>query len=88
MTPDDTGPYMVHIWYAGGSYQTIDTGMDAKAAIERAKTITDMIVHIPGGVKVTVTDADDFTVFQWEVGKGVTYPTREQLAENRKAEAT
>jgi len=84
MTDTEDGyPFALHVWYAGGSYQTIDTGMGGKQAIERAKTITDVIAHIPGAVKVTVTDAGDFTVFQWEVGKGVTYPTREMLKEAR-----
>jgi hypothetical protein len=52
----------------------------AEAAVLRSKQITDSDLARRGIIsRVMITDGDGYTAFLWEHGKGVVYPTAEQL---------
>ena len=49
--------------------------LDAKGAVELSKRCTDAATAAEGFVnKVIIVDGGDNTVFEWQRGKGVTFP--------------
>ena len=69
--------FSVVIWFSDGSYEYFKRWIGAKEAVETAKRQTETVGARSGMVaKVTITDGGDYTVFQWEYGKGVTFPER------------
>jgi hypothetical protein len=69
------GEFNVCQFFPDGTHEYVVRWVDAETALVTAQRYT----HCPAAqigmiVKVIITDGDDFTNFQWEFGKGVTYP--------------
>src|SRR5262245_23718153 len=77
---DDRDEFHVVVWY-GDWYDYALRNVSVEVAVKTAKKITDMIESGDGGEanKVMITDGGDNTNFLWEVGKGIVFPTREEL---------
>lgn len=70
-----TGEYATIQFFADDSYERVVEWVDAAEAVSVAKRLTDSIgARLGMTQRVIVTDGGDFTCFQWEYGKGVTYP--------------
>ena len=66
--------------YYGESYNYEMRDVSAESAVQGARRITQSVVAKTGIItKVIITDAGDFTNFHWEYGKGVIFPTEEEL---------
>jgi hypothetical protein len=66
-------------FYDDGYHAYVERWIGAKDAVLLAAKIAKEVRHpaYKGPVtKVIITDGDDFTVFAWERGKGVTFPER------------
>ncbi len=62
-------------FFKDGTGEYVRRMVSAKEAVEAAKHYTETIGARLGLTKrVIITDADDFTVFEWKHGQGVTYP--------------
>jgi hypothetical protein len=73
------GKFSVCEFYDDGYHAYVERWLDAESAVNLAKRCTDAAIVADGlVVKVIVTDGGDDTVFQWERGKGVTFPERDQ----------
>lgn len=71
-------------FFADESYEYVRERVTADEAVETA----DHYIHSVGAQigttrRVIITDADDFTVFEWRYGEGVVFPTPEQRAQAR-----
>ena len=64
-------------FYVNGTHRYVERWLPAKEAVELAKRCTDA-AELAGSLvtRVIITDGGDFTVFQWEQGRGVTFPER------------
>lgn len=63
------------------SYEYVHRRLPAKDAVDAAKRLTETVGARLGTTKrVIITDTGDLTVFEWQFGKGVTFPTPEQRA--------
>jgi hypothetical protein len=77
--PPPDGEFSVAEFFADGTYRYVERWLPAKEAVELAKFWTDRPAASLGWMtKVIITDGGDFTVFEWQHGKGVIYPPREQ----------
>jgi hypothetical protein len=74
------GEFSVFWWDPQGNYHAEKRYVDAKEAVETAKSLTERPAALIGMVrKVIITDGGDFTNFMWEYGKGLIYPPKEEL---------
>lgn len=68
-------------FFPDGGYEYSNRGLELRAAVERAKALTETVgARIGTTTRIIITDGGDLTVFEWEFGKGVTYPTPEMRA--------
>jgi len=75
-------------FFEDGTHEYARRYVSAKEAVETSKMYTESVAAKLGIVRrVIITDGGDFTNFEWQFGKGVTYPTREQLKEAREMES-
>jgi hypothetical protein len=57
------------------SYRYEARHLDAEAAVMLARNCTERPAALAGWIKrVIITDADDYTCFEWTFGQGVTFP--------------
>ena len=69
--------FAVWIYFPDETHLLERDRLPAKEAVELAKQCTERPAASIGMIaKVQIVDGDDFTVFMWEFGKGVTYPTK------------
>ena len=73
--PDEL--FDVVIFDAEGWHETFLAGATAERAVAAAKRCVDTLGSRGIADQVIITDADDFTVFLWQRGKGVVFPSRE-----------
>jgi hypothetical protein len=72
-------------FYDDGEYAYVERWLDGESAVKVAKRCTEKpAVRLGIITKVIITDGGDFTVFQWEHGKGVTFPPPEDRARESK----
>src|SRR6516165_11939073 len=72
--PPPDGEFSVAEFFADGTYRYVERWLPAKEAVELAKFWTDRPAASLGWMtKVIITDGGDFTVFEWQHGKGVIY---------------
>ena len=65
-------------FFPDGGYEYAARRIPAKESIELMKRLTESVGgRIGTTVRVIVTDSGDFTVAEWEYGKGITYTTPE-----------
>jgi hypothetical protein len=64
-------------FFADGSHRYVERWLTGKDAVELAKFWTERPAAQLGFMtRVIITDGGDFTVFEWQQGKGVTFPER------------
>jgi hypothetical protein len=72
--------YSVVVWYPDDSYEYVSRWVGGREAVEMAKRLTESVGGRSGLIaKVAVTDGADDTNFLWEYGKGIVFPTLEEL---------
>ena len=70
-----SGEFSVAQFFVNGTYEYVRRFISAEEAVEAAKHYTDSIAARAGMVtRVIITDGGDFTNFEWQFGKGVTFP--------------
>lgn len=69
--------FAVWIYFPDDTHLLERDHLPAKDAVELAKQCTERPAASLGMIrKVQIVDGDDCTVFMWEFGKGVVYPTQ------------
>ncbi len=72
-------------FFSDESYEYVRRNIDAKSAVEAAKHYTSSIGAQTGTTKrVIITDQDDYCVFEWKFGEGVTFPSPTKLTPFRR----
>jgi len=62
------------------TYERVALRVGAKEAVEIAKSYTTRPAALIGIIRrVIITDDGDHICFEWQFGKGVTFPPREQI---------
>jgi hypothetical protein len=70
-----TGEFSVCQFFEDGSYEYTNRWIDAETAVQRAKVLTTTVGAKLGTTRrVIITDGGDCCVFEWQYGKGVTFP--------------
>jgi hypothetical protein len=71
----DRGEFSVCQFFEDGSYEYVRRNVGPQEAVETAKRYSESVgAQIGTTRRVIITDADDFTNFEWKYGEGVTYP--------------
>ncbi len=80
---DADGEYSVAVWGADGETYWYDKRyVAAEVAIPHSKKVIDSVGGRIGMIsKVMVTDGGDCCVVLWEYGKGIVFPTKEDMAQ-------
>lgn len=69
--------YSVCQFFADGSYEYVARFVGAEEAVNTAKSYTERPAAKIGIIqRVIITDGGDCCCFEWQFGKGVTYPPR------------
>jgi hypothetical protein len=69
-----TNEYSLYWWDRDGGQHEELRFVDAKTAVERAKSLSEGPASKLGMVKrIIITDGGDFTNFEWQHGIGVTF---------------
>jgi hypothetical protein len=68
------GEFSVVEFYDDGFHAYVERWLDAKSAVMLAKRCTDRAMVTGHIAKVVITDGGDNTCFEWQYGKGVTFP--------------
>lgn len=72
--------YNVVQFFANDMHEYVRRNVSAQEAVDAARHYcTSIGAKLGTTVKVIITDDGDYTNFQWEFGKGITYPTRKEL---------
>ena len=73
--PETTELFSVHQFFEDDTSERVFEGLSAEAAVNAAKRLTTTVGGRIGAIKrIIITDALDCTVFEWQFGKGVTFP--------------
>lgn len=71
------GEFSVYQFLPDGTTERVGDHLDAGAAVELAHSYTTRPAALMGVIRrVIITDGEDFTVFEWKNGEGVTFPPR------------
>ncbi len=69
-----TDSFDVWQWLPGGLHECVGRGLEPKQAVELAHSYTERPAAKIGIIqRVTIVDSEDYTVFEWTFGKGVTF---------------
>ena len=72
-------------FFADDTHRYVERRLSAEDAVKLAKFWTERpAARLGFMIKVIITDGGDFTVFQWEHDKGVTFPPPEDRARESK----
>ena len=71
---DDRDEFSVVEFYDDGYHRYVERLLGAEAAVKLSKLVVDSAERRPHVTRVIITDGGDFTVFEWQRGKGVTLP--------------
>lgn len=73
--------FSVYQFFQDGSYERVRYHVPVDEAMRAAKHYTESIGARLGSTRrVIITDAGDFTNFDWRYGEGIVYPTRAEGA--------
>lgn len=76
MSAAEANEFSVCQFFRDGTYEYVRRNVGAEEAVKAAKHYTDSVgARIGTTARVIITDGDDYTVFEWKHGEGVTYPT-------------
>lgn len=76
--------FSVALFYVDGTHEYARRFVLAAEAIQTAKHYTTNIAAKVGLTqRVIITDGGDCIVLEWEYGKGITYPTEEDLKQQQ-----
>ena len=68
---------VVQFFANDAGYEYVCRFVDGETAVETALQLSRSVGGRMGFVeKIIITDGGDYTVFEWQYGKGVTYPER------------
>lgn len=74
-----TDEFSVYQFFADESYEEVLRFVNLQTAVETAKRLSESVGGRLGTtVRIIITDGGDHTNFEWQFGKGVTYPPRDQ----------
>lgn len=66
-------------FYDDGFHDYIARDVSDYAAVRIAHRCSESLLARLGAItRIIITDAEDYTVFEWQSGKGVTFPPREE----------
>lgn len=75
---DTHGEFSVAQFFTDGTHEYVRRFVTAEEAVEASKHYIDSVAIVLGLVdRVIITDALDFTVFEWKKNLGVTFPLPE-----------
>ena len=78
--PEDREQFNVVQFFTDGSYEYVRRCVGGEEAVKVFKRMTETVgARIGTTVKVIITDGGDCTNAMWEFGKGLVYPTKEEL---------
>lgn len=64
-------------FFPDGMYEYTDRNVDVSTAVDRALALSQTVgAKIGTTERVIITDSGDCTVFEWQFGKGITFPPR------------
>jgi hypothetical protein len=67
-------------WFTNGHYEYVRRNVSAKEAFTAFKHYTTSVAVKLGMVEsVRITDSGDLTAVEWIYGKGITFPTKEDI---------
>jgi hypothetical protein len=76
------GEFSVCQFFEDGSYEYVRRFVSAEEAMEAASHYTTSVgAKLGMTVRVIITDGGDYTNFEWQFGKGITFPKRELTGE-------
>lgn len=82
------GEFSVYQFFPDDDYEEVLGFVDAETAMRTVVSLSQSIGgRIGTTVRVIITDGGDCICFEWEFGKGVTFPTEAQIEEGRKPAA-
>jgi hypothetical protein len=74
--------YSVTQFFPDGQYETVRKHVPAVEAMEAVKHYTRSVgARLGTTVRVIITDMMDSICFEWEYGKGITFPTQQMMDE-------
>ena len=77
--------YNVVQFFEDGQYEYVRRNVSAEEAVKVSKHFTTSIAAEYGFVtRVIITDGDDYCVFEWKHGVGVTFPTKQDIEDSRR----
>lgn len=79
----DREEFSVWVFLSNEWHFPVEQWVDARRAVEIARRAVQTVELFPGRTdarRIIITDGEDFTVFEWQRGKGVTFPTPEGKA--------
>ncbi|HSW92141.1 MAG TPA: hypothetical protein VLG09_05850 [Candidatus Saccharimonadales bacterium] len=87
-TIGDKPEYSVYWWDKDGHQHTEMQWQMTLKCMQAVKRLTQGPASVLGFVKrVIITDGGDSIVFEWKLGEGITWPTKEQMEEHRRGKA-
>lgn len=70
-----TGEFSVYQFFLDETCERIESFVDPQTAVETARRLTRTVgARLGTTARVIITDGLDFTCFEWQFGKGVTFP--------------
>ena len=85
--PDESqgGPFKVWVFFPDQSHYCAADGLDMGQAVQTAKQQTETIgARLGISRRIIIEDAGGDTVFEWQYGKGVTFPRPQTSGETDK----
>jgi hypothetical protein len=68
----------VWLFYSSGYHDKAEEELPADAAVAAAKRFSESVGAKTGLLEeIRITDSGDYCVFQWQHGKGITFPPRD-----------
>jgi hypothetical protein len=72
------GEFSVCQFFVDGSFEYVRSFVGAEDAVQAARHYcTSVGAQLGTTVRVIITDADDFTNFEWKFGEGIVFPPRD-----------
>lgn len=71
--------FSVYQFFPGEHWERVLQFVDAETAVRMARRLTRSVgARLGTTCRVIITDGDDYCVFEWKHGEGITYPPEAQ----------